>query len=194
MIPFERGKATMRSFVAFFTKFANRLTQFSGILILLLSLLVCAHVILRGIFNSGIDGIYEIVQYTMLTVVSLSLAENELTGGSIIVNYLLDKMKPRTANIVMIIMYGISLAFMGYVLYNQVLLTTGKLDNGAVTGVLQIPHWLIGFVTCLGLFFLLLAFVVKIYNMVSGHKDIIGRKLTADEIALAAANSTNVEF
>jgi TRAP-type C4-dicarboxylate transport system permease small subunit len=184
----------MKSFVSFFSKFANRLTQFSGILILIMSLLVCAHVILRGVFNSGIDGIYEIVQYTMLTVVSLSLAENELTGGSIIVNYLLDKMKPRTANIVMIIMYAITLGFMGYVLYNQVLLTTQKFDNGAITGVLHIPHWLISTVTCIGLFFLLIAFVVKIYNMVSEHKNLSDHKLTADELALAAANSASSEF
>jgi TRAP-type C4-dicarboxylate transport system permease small subunit len=101
----EVAANNMKKFVSIFSTMTSWLAKASGILLLLMSILVCCHVILRGFFNSGILGTYEIVQYGMLVIVSLTLAENELTGGNIIVNFLLDKMKPRVANIFSIVMY-----------------------------------------------------------------------------------------
>jgi TRAP-type C4-dicarboxylate transport system permease small subunit len=106
----------MKKFVSIFSAMTSCLEKIAGILLLLMSILVCSHVILRGFFKGGILGTYELVQYGMLVIVSLTLAENELTGGNIIVNFLLDKMKPRVASILSIVMYFITILFMSYVL------------------------------------------------------------------------------
>ena len=157
-----------------------------------MSILVCGHVIMRAFFNSGILGTYELVQYGMLVIVSLTLAENELNGGNIIVNVLLDKMRPRTANILSIAMYGITILFMSYVLYNQIGMIANKLADGSVTGTLGIPHWIIVLMICIGLFFFIIAFIIRAYNMIVSHKTIENKKRTIDEIA--AATEIKSEF
>ena len=119
----------------------------------------------------------------MLVVVSLTLAENEISGGSITVNFLLDRMKPRTANIVSVIMYFLTIGGMSYVLFNQIKMIFQKYRNGAVTSVLRIPHWILVLVVCVGLFFFIIAFIVRVYQMIKAHKDIQNVKLTSDEIA-----------
>ena len=173
----------MKKFVSMFSMMTSWLAKFSGILLLLMSILVCVHVILRGFFNSGILGTYELVQYGMLAIVSLTLAENELTGGNIIVNFVLDKMKPRAASAMSIIMYFITIVFMSYVFYNQVGMIGKKLADGSVTGTLGIPHWIIVIMICIGLFFFVIAFIIRVYNMIINHKNIENKKLTLDEIA-----------
>ena len=159
------------------------LAKLSGIMLLLMSILVCVHVILRGFFDSGILGTYELVQYGMLVIVSLTLAENELTGGNIIVNFLLDKMKPRIASIISIIMYFITIFFMTYVFYNQIGMIGKKLADGSVTGTLAIPHWILVALICVGLFFFIIAFIIRVYNMITNHRNIENKKRTLDEIA-----------
>ncbi len=173
----------MKKFVSMFSMMTSWLAKLSGILLFLISILVCAHVILRGFFNAGILGTYELVQYGMLVIVSLTLAENELTGGNIIVNFVLDKMKPRTASVISIIMYFITIIFMSYVLYNQVGMIGRKLADGSVTGTLGIPHWILVILICIGLFFFVIAFIIRVYNMIINHGNIENKKLSRDEIA-----------
>ncbi len=168
------------------------LAKIAGILLLLMSILVCTHVILRGFFKGGILGTYELVQYGMLVIVSLTLAENELTGGNIIVNFLLDKMKPRVASILSIVMYFITILFMSYVLYNQLGMIGRKLADKSVTGTLGIPHWIIVVMICIGLFFFIIAFIIRVYNMIVSHKSIENKKRTLDEIA--ASTEIKSEF
>jgi TRAP-type C4-dicarboxylate transport system permease small subunit len=184
--------AKMKKFVTIFSAMTSWLAKFAGIMLLLMSILVCAHVILRGFFNSGILGTYELVQYGMLVIVSLTLAENELTGGNIIVNFVLDKMKPRVASVVSIVMYFITIFFMSYVLYNQLGMIGRKLADGSVTGTLGIPHWIIVIMICIGLFFFVIAFIIRAYNMIISHKSIENKKRTLDEIA--ASTEIKSEF
>ncbi|MCL1828511.1 MAG: TRAP transporter small permease [Oscillospiraceae bacterium] len=176
----------MKKFISAFSTFASLLSKLSGIVILLLCITVCVHVILRGFFNSGVSGVYEIVQYGMLTVVAFTLAENELTGGSIVVSVLLDKMRPRIANIFGITMYVLTALGMAYVLYNQILMVGQKYNNGAVTGVLLLPHWILVIIICIGFFFFIVSFLIKIYNMIEKHKTLQNEKLTIDQLAADA--------
>lgn len=182
----------MKKLIDTFSKMAALLSKVSGILLLIMSVGVCSHVILRGFFNSGIQGIYEFVQYTMMTIVCLTLAENELSGGNVIVNFVLDKMKPRSANIVEILMYFLTIGGMGIVLYYQIRTAVQKFNTGGITGVLGIPHWILVSIVCVGLFFFILAFIVRVYNMILNHKNIDNRKLSDDE--RAASMEIHSEF
>ena len=176
----------MKKFVSAFSSLASWLSKLSGIVILLICLTVCVHVILRGFFNSGVSGVYEMVQYGMLTVVSLTLAENELSGGCIIVSVLLDRMRPRVSNVIGSLMYIFTALGMAYVLYNQITMVGQKYNNGAVTGVLLLPHWILVIIMCVGFLFFFLAFTIKIYNMISNHKNLQKEKLTVDQLAAEA--------
>jgi len=170
-------------FIEKFTTLSAFLAKAAAVILFIISVLVCVHVVLRGLFNGGIEGIYEIVQYGMLTVVSITLAENEMSGGNIIVNVLLDKMKPRTANAFSIGMYIVATVAMAYILVNQVKMIFQKYATGATTGVLAIPHWILVLIICVGLFFFVIAFIIRINGMVKSRSSLPGRKLTVDEIA-----------
>ena len=162
---------------------ASVLAMVSAIVLLITCMLVCAHIIMRGFFNSGFVGIHEIVQMAMLLVVSFTLAENELSGGTVVVNVLLDKMKPRTANVLSVAMYILAAAGMAYVLYNQMQMVIRQHVIGAITGVLHVPQWILVAIICIGLFFFIIAFIVKIHNMIENHKNLQETKLTKDQIA-----------
>ena len=182
----------MKKFVSVFSAMATYLARLSGILLMLLSITMCIHVIMRGFFNSGITGVYELVQYGMLIIVSLTLAENEITGGSIVVNFVLDKMKPRVANVFSIFMYLLTICGVTAVLYNQIRMVSQKYNNGNITSVLGIPHWILVIMMCIGLFFFIIAFFIRVYKMVSDHKHIVNVKVSMDE--LAASKQITSEF
>lgn len=187
-----KGGNYVKKLVNAFSKMAAMLSNVSGIMILIMSIAVCVHVILRAVFNTGIQGIYEFVQYAMMTVVCLTLAENELTGGNVIVNFILDKMRPRVANIVEIVMYFITIIFMCVAVYYQILTAIQKFNTGGITGVLKIPHWILMAIVCIGLIFFVFAFIIRVYNMITNHKSIDDRKLSDDE--RAAAMEVHSEF
>lgn len=173
----------MKKFNEIFTRLMTLLSKLSALLLLVMAALVCIHVIMRGFFNSGLKGIYELVQYFMLAIVSFSLAENELTAGSITTSFLLDKMKPRVANVINIVMYSLTVCVMGYVFYNQTRMVAQKLRNGACSDVLGIPHWILIIIICIGLFFYMIAYIMKVYSLISNHKNLTEKKITNDEKA-----------
>lgn len=173
----------MKKFNEIFTKLMTLLSKLSALLLLVMALLVCIHVIMRGLFNSGLQGIYEIVQFFMLAVVSFSLAENELTAGSITTTFLLDKMRPRVTNVFNIIMYSITVCVMGYVFFNQTKMVAQKFSNGACSDVLSVPHWILIVIICIGLFFYMVAYILKVISLVANHKNLTEKKITNDEKA-----------
>ena len=173
----------MKRFNEVFTKLMTLLSKFSALLLLVMAILVCIHVIMRGLFNSGLKGIYELVQFFMLAIVSFSLAENELSAGSITTTFLLDKMRPRVANIINIVMYSITVCAMGYVFYNQTRMITQKLRNGACSDVLGVPHWILIVLICIGLFFYMIAYIMKVYSLITNHKNLSDHRITDDEKA-----------
>ena len=171
---------------------ASVLSKIAGALLILLAFVVFIHVVMRGVFSSGVSGVYEMVQYGMLVVVSLTLAENEITGGSIIVSFIIDKFKPRVTNVFGIAAYCLTICGMIVVLYFQLRMIMQKYSQGTVSPVLALPHWILVIFICIGLFFFIIAFIIRVYNMISGHKDIVNVKLTLEE--KAAATQVTSEF
>jgi len=182
----------MKRLISAFSSMASVLSKISGIMLILVAITVCIHIILRIFFNSGVKGVYEIVQYVVLVVVSLTLAENELTGGSVVVSFIIDRMKPRVSNVFSIVMYSITIVGLAVVFYFQLGMITQKYRLGAISSVLGFPHWILVLLICVGLFFFILAFIVRVYNMIAGHKDIKNVKLNLEE--KAAATQIHSEF
>ena len=182
----KRRRQTMKRLISVFMSMTKVLSKVSGAMLMCNCVIMCVHVVLRAVFNSGVPGVYEIVQYTMLTIVSLSLAENELGGGNIVVTVVLDKMKPRAANILSISMYVFMISFMMYILNNQIRMTVRRYYSGALSPVLSIPHWIMMIIICVGLLFFIIACITKLYNMIVGHKALQNEKLSIDQIAAEA--------
>jgi phosphotransferase system glucose/maltose/N-acetylglucosamine-specific IIC component len=81
---------------------------------------------------------------------------------------------------------------MAYVLYNQIGMISKKLADGSVTGTLAIPHWILVLMICIGLFFFIIAFLIRVFGMISNHKNIENKKRSLDEIA--ASTEIKSEF
>ena len=153
---------------------------------------VVLNVLTRFFFNAPIHGTYELVQYTLLLTVALALAENELTGGNVRVSFLLEKMSPRTENIVNLITTFIVLIASCFVAYTQFGIVSTKYKNHAITGELGIPHWILVLILAVGFLTLTFTFALEIVTMIRQHKTLTDKKLTADEIALKATESGNL--
>lgn len=160
----------------------------AGAGIFLVMVVVVLNIILRALFNKPIDGTYEIVQYGILLAVSLGLADNELADGNVMVSFLLEKMKPKRANIFSIVMNVVSLVTMAFITYNQFQMVITKYQNKAASAILLIPHWVLVLILALGFLTLVLALFVKLTMLIQRHNSLPDRVLTADEIA---AQSTN---
>lgn len=168
------------------------LSKLSALLLILMAVTVCIHILLRAFFNSGVSGVYELVQYTMLAIVAFSLAENQLTNGSIITTFLLDKMKPRVANIIQIVMYFITVCVMLFVFYNQIRMAIQAFNTGASTDVLGISNWIFITIVCIGLFFYAIAYAISAYTLIDNHKNLTDEKISYEEKAANMASSSEL--
>lgn len=170
------------------------MNMIAGFGIFLVMAVVVLNIILRALFNSPIDGTYEIVQYGILLAVSLALADNELADGNVMVSFLLEKLKPKTANVYSIAMNVVSLVTMAFITYNQFQMVITKFQNKAATAILMIPHWILVLVLALGFLTLVLALFVKLVSLVQRHNTLPDHVLTADEIAEQSANPGGNNF
>ena len=146
-------------------------------------ILVVLNVILRKIFNKPIEGTYELVIYGMLTVVCLGLIYNELRDGNISITFFLEKMRPKTANIIRIITTAISTVLMGTITVNQFSMIITKYNNHAFTDVLRLPHWVIVLILTLGFAALTLVLFLKTLLLIGQHSSLSDHIMTAEERA-----------
>lgn len=177
----------LRSISAFMNMIAG-----AGIFVVMV--VVVLNIILRLLFNSPIDGTYEIVQYGILLAISLALADNELADGNVMVSFLLEKMKPRVANIFLIAMNIIALITMGFITFNQFRMVATKYANRAATSILHIPHWILVLILALGFLTLVLALLLKLITLCQRHKSLPDHTLTPDEIAEQSSNPGGNNF
>lgn len=182
----------MKRFDEIYVKLVRMLNDIAGFLLLAVSCLVFIHVLMRAFFNLPILGIYEIVQYGIFVIVVLGLANNELEGGNVTVTFLTDRMKPKTSNLFSIIMYVAASVIMALLTVNQTRMITSKLNDGAVTTLLKIPHWILMVILVIGLFTIVLSCVLKVVRMIGKHKGLSVKSLTAEELALQM--DINAEF
>jgi len=181
---------SMKGFENFCRKAAKAMSFVASIGVFLCMAVVVANIITRAAFNAPIHGTYEFVQYSLLLCVALALAHNELDGGNVRVTFLLEKMKPKKENIVNIVTTVIVMITSGFVTYNQFGIMITKYNNHAISGELNIPHWILVLILILGFITLTLAFALEIISLIRQHKTLPDRKLTADEIALKTGESS----
>jgi len=173
----------MRKFENYCEKVAKGMNTVAAAGLFFVMAIVALNILLRVFFSISIAGVYEIVQYGILLLVSMALSHNEFDDGNIVITVIVERLKPKTANIFFITAYIVSVIGVSAIVYNQYNMIFTKYANNATTGVLLIPHWIIVAVLTLGFLCLLLTLILKLVRFISTHKSLPDKALTAEERA-----------
>ena len=171
----------MEKFESYCERVAKGMNTVAAAGLFFVMFIVLLNIVLRGLFKYSLAGVYEIVQYGLLLLVSMALSHNEFDDGNIVITVILENLKPKTANIFYIAAYIVSVIGVSAIVYNQYKMVFAKYANNATTGVLLIPHWIIVAVLTLGFLCLLLTLVLKLVRLISRHKSLPDRALTKEE-------------
>ncbi|WP_299657266.1 TRAP transporter small permease subunit [uncultured Tateyamaria sp.] len=162
----------LKSAVAGLSRVANTLaiaTNAMGTLVVLaLVILLNADVIARGVFSSPIRGTYEMVQFSVVLIVFLQLADvvrvDRLTRSDGFLNLMHSRRPGLTANIRRIInaISAIFMALIAYVTFPEFLHMWDTNDYFGVPGLFTLPWWPVKLVITVGSALACLIFVLKV--------------------------------
>ncbi len=162
----------LKSALAGLSRVANTLAIASNALgtlvVLALVVVLNVDVIARGVFSAPLKGTYEIVQFSVVLIVFLQLADvvrvDRLTRSDGFLNLLHHKRPRMTANLRRII-NAISAIFMGliaYITFPEFLHMWDTNDYFGVPGLFTLPWWPVKLVITTGTALSCLIFVLKV--------------------------------
>jgi len=138
------------------------------LVVLALVVVLNVDVILRGVFSSPLKGTYEMVQFSVVLIVFLQLADvvrvDRLTRSDGFLNLIHARRPGLTANLRRII-NAISAIFMGliaYITYPEFLKMWATNDYFGVPGLFTLPWWPVKLVITLGTSLACVVFVIKV--------------------------------
>jgi TRAP-type C4-dicarboxylate transport system permease small subunit len=138
------------------------------LMVLVLVAILNVDVIARGVFHAPIKGTYEIVQFSVVMIVFLQLADvvrvDRLTRSDGFLNVLHARHPRFTANTRRII-NAVSAIFMGliaYIMFPEFLHMWNTQDYFGVPGLFTLPWWPVKLVIALGTALSCLLFVIKV--------------------------------
>jgi TRAP-type C4-dicarboxylate transport system permease small subunit len=164
-----------------FVKLVQVMNSIAAVGLFAIMVVVVLNILMRIFFNRPFMGTYEIVQYGLLLVVTLALADNELADGNVMVLFFLEKMKPKTANIFNIATGSLGILVTGFVTWNQWRMILQKYHNRAATAILMLPHWIIVLVLTLGFCTLFVTLIVKVLRLIEKHNFLPDARPTNEE-------------
>ena len=140
------------------------------LVVLALVALLNVDVIARGVFSSPLKGTYEMVQFSVVLIVFLQLADvcrvDRLTRSDGFLN-ILHSRSPKPAAGVRRIINAVSAIFMfliAYVTYPEFLHMWDTQDYFGVPGLFTLPWWPVKLVITVGTALACLIFVLKVIN------------------------------
>jgi TRAP-type C4-dicarboxylate transport system permease small subunit len=162
----------LKSAVAGLTRVANTLAiaanALGTLVVLALVVTLNADVIARGVFSAPIKGTYEMVQFSVVLIVFLQLADvvrvDRLTRSDGFLNVLHTR-RPRLAANMRRIINAISAIFMGliaYIMWPEFFKMWGTQDFFGVPGLFTLPWWPVKLVISTGASLACLIFVLKV--------------------------------
>ena len=138
------------------------------LVVLALVVILNVDVMMRGVFSSPIPGTYEMVQFSVVLIVFLQLADvvrvDRLTRSDGFLNLLYTRRPALTANLRRII-NAISAIFMGliaYITFPEFLHMWDTQDYFGVPGLFTLPWWPVKMVITFGTALSCLVFVIKV--------------------------------
>lgn len=162
----------LKTAVAGLSRVANTLAiaanALGTLVVLALVVVLNVDVILRGVFSSPLKGTYEMVQFSVVLIVFLQLADvvrvDRLTRSDGFLNLIHARRPGLTANLRRII-NAISAIFMGliaYITYPEFLKMWATNDYFGVPGLFTLPWWPVKLVITLGTSLACVVFVIKV--------------------------------
>ncbi|SPF75764.1 hypothetical protein ALP8811_00758 [Aliiroseovarius pelagivivens] len=148
--------------------FAIAANALGTLVVLALVVVLNVDVIARGVFSAPIKGTYEMVQFSVVLIVFLQLADvvrvDRLTRSDGFLNLLHDRRPRLTANLRRII-NALSAIFMGlvaYITFPEFLHMWDTQDYFGVPGLFTLPWWPVKLVISVGTALSCLIFVLKV--------------------------------
>jgi TRAP-type C4-dicarboxylate transport system permease small subunit len=162
----------LKSAVSGVSRVANTLAIASNALgtlvVLALVVILNVDVIARGVFSAPIKGTYEMVQFSVVLIVFLQLADvvrvDRLTRSDGFLNVIHNR-RPTTAANLRRIINAVSAIFMGliaYITFPEFLHMWDTQDYFGVPGLFTLPWWPVKLVISLGTTLSCLIFVLKV--------------------------------
>ena len=162
----------LKSAISGLSRVANSLAiaanALGTLVVLALVVILNVDVIARGVFSSPLRGTYEIVQFSVVMIVFLQLADvvrvDRLTRSDGFLN-LLHNRNPRLTASLRRIINAISAIFMGliaYITYPEVAHMWHTQDYFGVPGLFTLPWWPVKFVITAGTALACLIFLLKV--------------------------------
>lgn len=138
------------------------------LVVLLLVVVLNVDVVARGLFSAPLKGAYEIVQFSVVMIVFLQLADvvrvDRLTRSDGFLNVLHARRPVLTANLRRII-NAVSAIFMGliaYITFPEFLKMWATQDYFGIPGLFTLPWWPVKLVVTVGTALACLIFVLKV--------------------------------
>ncbi|MBV0911097.1 TRAP transporter small permease subunit [Anianabacter salinae] len=164
----------LKSATAGLSRVANSLAIASNALgtlvVLALVVILNVDVIARGVFSTPLKGSYEMVQFSVVLIVFLQLADvvrvDRLTRSDGMLNILHDRRPALAANLRRII-NAVSAIFMGlicYITFPEFLKMWGTQDYFGVPGLFTLPWWPVKLVIAFGTGLACLIFTLKVIS------------------------------
>ena len=162
----------LNSAIAGLTRVANTIAiaanALGTLVVLALVVVLNVDVVARGVFSAPLKGTYEMVQFSVVLIVFLQLADvvrvDRLTRSDGFLNLLHGKRPRLTANLRRII-NALSAIFMGliaYITFPEFLHMWDTQDYFGVPGLFTLPWWPVKMVIALGTALSCLIFVLKV--------------------------------
>jgi len=146
-------------------RIAKCLNYVSMALVACMCILMCLDIFGRTLFTHSINGTYEIVENTMLTITAFAFAQAQVNKKNVCVDILVDKLPTKIRDVVGIITSLISLAFFAYCAYSNFIQAGNVAKKGVTSTVLLFPLWPFNAIMGIGITALFLVLVCDVIDL-----------------------------
>jgi TRAP-type transport system small permease protein len=134
-----------------FSHLVSRLFNYGGAgFLFILMLLVMVHVIGRYIFAFPLPGSVELIEFLMVLVVFLGLADCAYHRGHVAVDLFVDLLPKQVQAVINTLTYLLSIGIVSLLTWQTAVQVKLLWQSGHVSGVLHIPHYPFAIVMVLG--------------------------------------------
>ena len=162
----------MHAIAARITALNRVLATWAGLLTALITLIVCADVAARGLFNRSIQGASEFAVLLLVALVFLGFAGAEAKGENFSVTILVHTLKPRAQRVLKIVTTLISLATVGllaWMSWSRAIAATRAGEESY--GTIAFPVWPSRLLIAFGLTMLALQLIAGLLDILAGEPE-----------------------
>ncbi|HPJ21053.1 MAG TPA: TRAP transporter small permease [Clostridia bacterium] len=152
----------MKKTESFIRKASELFNLIAGGFIVIAMVLVVGNVILRRVFGNPILGVYEFTGFLSVLIISFGLAYVLLVNAHIAVDFIIEKLKPRSMGIVDTATGLVATGFLSVFTWNVFKYALKAMENNQLSPTTQVPYYIFIFVMAVCFSLLCLVYLIKI--------------------------------